>query len=820
MCMDQENKQRGLFDKVLPLSIEEEIKHSYLDYAMSVIVGRAIPDARDGLKPVQRRILYAMLELGLRHNQPFKKSARVVGETMGKYHPHGDAAIYGTMARMAQDFSMRYPLVDGQGNFGSIDGDQPAAMRYTEARLYSIGEAMLADIDEETVDWGPNFDESLEEPLLLPSLIPNLLVNGSSGIAVGMASNIPPHNLGEVIDACCAMLDNPDIELGDLMGVIPGPDFPTGGVILGRDGIIDAYRSGRGRLVVRGKAGIEENKRGRKSIVITEIPYMVNKTNLIETIAKGAQNGTLDGISDMRDESDRQGMRILVELHRDADPNLVLRQLYNRTQLQSTFGVINLALIDGRPVEMGLKRMIEVFLGHRRSVVRRRTEYRLRKAEERAHIVEGLVRALDLIDEVIRIIRGSKDTPAARTALVEELAFSEAQAQAILEMRLQRLTGLERHKLQEELATLLADIERYRSILGSPAVLDAVIKDELEGIRKSYSDRRRTDIEDSVEDVTVEDLIPEEEIVVVLSRDGYIRRMPLQDYHLQSRGGKGVKGATPKPEDEIALVKVTTTHNTLCLFTTRGRIFGVKGFSLPEPKTGKGKLVGSLVSLEPDEKVVAVRDMKHGDAKYVFFVTKKGLAKRLPIEELEGLTKAGRRVLGVHGDDDIARVRITKGNDELLLTTAKGQTLRVDEAEFRPQGRSGHGVRGIKLASDDRVVGCDVRIPGRQLLLVSKHGIGKRTPYDEFTQHHRGTGGVRAMRLNDRTGDLIGAWGVAEDDELVVISGRGRVVRMEANEISSLGRTATGYTVVRLDDGDVVADISVIKADPETGKEE
>ncbi|MDR3075982.1 MAG: DNA topoisomerase 4 subunit A, partial [Synergistaceae bacterium] len=473
--MEGDNKQQNLFGKMLPLPIEEEIKHSYLDYAMSVIVGRAIPDARDGLKPVQRRILYAMLELGLRHNQPFKKSARVVGETMGKYHPHGDSAIYGTMARLAQDFSMRYMLVDGQGNFGSIDGDQPAAMRYTEARLTRMGEEMLSDIDEETVDWSPNFDESLEEPKLLPSLIPNLLVNGSSGIAVGMASNIPPHNVGEVIDACTAVLKQPDIELGELMTIIPGPDFPTGGVILGRDGIAEAYSTGRGKITCRGRAEIEETKRGKNSVIITEIPYMVNKQNLIETIGKCAQTGLIDGVTDMRDESDRKGMRIVIEIHRDADPNLVIRQLFNRTQLQTTFGVINLALVNGRPLEMGLKRLIEVFLEHRRGVVRRRTEYRLRKAEERAHIVEGLVRALDFIEEVIRIIRAASDVPTAKANLVSELGFSEIQAAAILEMRLQRLTGLERHKLEEELAALLADIERSRTILGNTSVLDAVV---------------------------------------------------------------------------------------------------------------------------------------------------------------------------------------------------------------------------------------------------------------------------------------------------------------------------------------------------------
>ncbi|MDR1650616.1 MAG: DNA gyrase subunit A [Synergistaceae bacterium] len=814
--MDNDKGQHNLFDRILSLPIEEEIKHSYLDYAMSVIVGRAIPDARDGLKPVQRRILYTMLELGLRHGQSFKKSARVVGDTMGKYHPHGDSAIYGTMARMAQDFNMRYPLVNGQGNFGSIDGDEPAAMRYTEARLASLGEDMLENIDEETVDWAPNFDESLKEPVLLPSLVPNLLVNGSSGIAVGMASNIPPHNIGEVIDACCAVLSSPEIELGELMEIIPGPDFPTGGVILGRDGIVEAYSTGRGKLVCRGKAGTEEIKRGRNAVVITEIPYMVNKTALIEVIAKCAQTGLIDGITEMRDESDRTGMRIVMELHRDADPNLVLRQLYNRTQLQTTFGVINLALVNGRPVEMGLKRLIEVFLEHRRNVVRRRTEYRLRKAEERAHIVEGLVRALDHIDEVIRIIRAAKDVPAARENLVSQLNFTGIQATAILEMRLQRLTGLERSKLEEELASLLADIERYRTILGNPSVLDAVIEDELRQVKKSYSDKRRTEIQDSVDDFTTEDLIPEAEIVVVLSRDGYIRRMPLQDYKTQSRGGKGVKGATPKPEDEISLIKTTTTHNTLCLFTNRGRIFGVKCYILPEPKTGKGKLIGSIVPLDPGEKVVALRDMNHGSAEFVFFVTKQGQAKRMPIEELEGLSKAGRRVLGVKEDDEIARVRITNGHDELLFTTAKGQTLRVGEEEFRPQGRAAQGVRGIKLGSGDRVVGCDVIIPGRQVLFVSEHGIGKRTAYDEFTAHHRATGGVRAMKLNRRTGDLIGAWGVADDDEIMLISGHGRVIRMMTSEISSLSRSATGYTIVKLDDGDALADISIIKAEAES----
>ena len=815
--VDHKNKQASIFEvnKVITLPLEEEIKQSYLNYAMSVIVGRALPDAKDGLKPVQRRVLFAMLELGLRHNQAFKKSARIVGETMGKFHPHGDSAIYDTMARLSQDFSMRYPLVDGQGNFGSIDGDPPAAMRYTEARLHSLGEEMLSDINEETVEWGPNFDESLVEPLVLPSRIPNLLVNGSTGIAVGMATNMPPHNLGEAIDVCCALLENPDAELGELMTLMPGPDFPTGGIIVGREGIIDSYRTGRGKLTVRGRVDFEDSRKGKQSIIISEIPYMVNKTNFIETIAKCVQNGMIDGISDLRDESDRDGMRIVIELQRDADPNLVLRQLYTRTQLQSTFGVINLAIVDGETRELPLKEMVWVFLDHRRTVVRRRTEFRLRKAEDRAHIIEGLLRALDAIDEVIRIIRGSDNAATARNSLIEALDFTEIQAQAILDMRLQRLTGLEREKLDSEMSQLIMDIERYKSILGSQVILDSVVKDELMEVRKQYSDKRRTDIENSVEEVSDEDLIPEEEIVVALSRDGYIRRMPLQDYRVQSRGGKGVKGVTTKAEDEIALLTITNTHRTLYLFTSLGRVFGVRGFSLPEPKTGKGKLVGTIVTLEKEERVVAIKDSSLDGAKYVFFVTCKGTAKRLPVEELEGLTRAGRRVLTLLPDDNIARVRVTSGKDELLLTTSMGQTLRVLEEEFRPLGRQAQGVRGMRLDDGDCVVGCDVVTEGRQVFFISEQGIGKRTKYSEFTQHHRAGYGVRAMKLSDKTGKLVGAWGVADDQEIVVISSKGRMVRINTNEVSSLSRTATGYKVVRLDDGDFVADVSIVKTDDE-----
>lgn len=813
--MTKDSGEQLDFGTVLPLPLEEEIRHSYLDYAMSVIVGRALPDAKDGLKPVQRRILYAMLELGLRHNQSYKKSARVVGETMGKYHPHGDSAIYDTMARLAQDFSMRYPLVDGQGNFGSIDGDPPAAMRYTEARLASVGEEMLTNIDEETVDWGPNFDESLKEPRVLPSLVPNLLVNGSSGIAVGMATNVPPHNLGEVVDALCLLLESEDVELGELLSVLPGPDFPTGGVILGRDGIVDAYRTGRGRIVVRGKAEVEDGKRGKGRIVITEIPYMVNKTNLIETIAKGVQNKTINGITDIRDESDRKGLRIVLEISRDADAEVTLRQIYNRTQLQSTFGVINLALVDNQPRVLSIREMLRIFLDHRRDVVRRRTECRLRKAEERAHIVEGLVKALDVIDRVIALIRGASDPNEARQGLVEELDFSELQAQAILDMRLQRLTGLERRKLDEELAALLADIERYRSILDHSAVLDGVVREELEELKKRFGDARRTRIADEVEETSEEDLIPETEIVVALSRDNYLRRMQLQDYRCQLKGGKGVKGAQPRGEDEISLVTVTTTHHDLFFFTTKGRVFAIKGYVIPEPRTGKGKHVSTFLPLEEGERVVALRDSQLEGAEFVFFLTCHGIAKRIGVSELANLTRAGRRILGLSEGDEIARVHLTSGSDDIIITTACGQALRVSEKEFRPLGRQARGVRAIRLGEEDRVVGCDVVREGQQMLCISELGLGKKTAYEQFARRHRGGAGVKVMNLGGRTGLLVGSWGVRDGDEVLVVSSRGRVIRFSVDDIPSLSRIARGSILVRLDEDDVVADVSVFRCDPE-----
>jgi DNA gyrase subunit A len=810
----EEQKGEFLFGKVISLPLLEEIKHSYLDYAMSVIVGRALPDARDGFKPVQRRILYSMLGLGLRHNTSYKKSARVVGETMGKYHPHGDSAIYETMVRMAQDFSMRYRLVDGQGNFGSIDGDSAAAMRYTEARLFDIGEYMLADIDEDTVDWGPNFDESLKEPQYLPSMVPNLLVNGSSGIAVGMATNIPPHNLGEVVDALCYIIDTDEdaIEFGELVSRLPGPDFPTGGLILGREGIMDAYRTGRGKVIMRGRTHVEESNRGRDRIVITEIPYMVNKTLLIENIAKGVQNKNIDGISDIRDESDRDGLRVVLELSREADPNLVLRQLYSRTQLQSTFGVINLALVDNHPKVLSIQEMLNIFLDHRRSVVRRRTTFRLKKAQARAHIVEGLVKALDLIDEVISIIRGSRTVTEAKSGLMKKLEFSGLQAQAILDMRLQKLTGLERSKLEDELAQLLSDIERYQTILSNPKVLDSVIRNELLDVKKKFGDDRRTEIIEGVAEVSVEELIPESEIVVMLSRDGYLRRKPLEDYALQCRGGKGRKGASMKGEDEISLMAVTSTHKDIYLFTSKGRVLAIKGYVIPETKSGKGKPITRFISLENEETVVAIKGSAIEGQKFVFFLTKKGVAKRLPISELQNLTRAGRRVLSLNEGDDIAMVHATTGEDHLLFITSKGQALKVSENEFRPMGRNARGVRGMRLAEDDFIISFDVVREDMHSLIISENGVGKRTCYSEFTPHHRGGSGVKAMNLGPKTGLLVSSSGVNDFDEIIVITAKGRLIRVAASQIPILSRTAMGSILVRLDEGDSVAGASIVSS--------
>jgi len=820
--MTEENKEGSLFGRVVPLPLVDEIKESYLNYAMSVIVGRALPDVRDGLKPVQRRVLYAMSELGLRHNSAYKKSARVVGETMGKYHPHGDSSIYETMVRMAQDWSLRYCLVDGQGNFGSIDGDSPAAMRYTEARLHETGELMLADIDEETVDWGPNFDESLQEPLYLPAVLPNLLINGSTGIAVGMATNIPPHNLREVVDVLCWILETGkaagELSLADILERMPGPDFPTGGLILGRQGIYDAYRTGRGRIVVRGRIHAEEGRRGRACVVVTEIPFMVNKTNLIETMVSCVQNKEIDGVSDIRDESDREGMRIVLDLTRDGDPDLVMRQLYRRTQLQSTFGVINLALDKGRPRELPIAEILGLFLDHRRDVVRRRTQFRLDKALAREHIVEGLVKALDIIDQVIQLIRSSASAAEARDGLVGQLGFSELQAQAILEMRLQRLTGLEREKLDEELRQLLRDIASYREILGNSSVLDGVIRDELRDLSRRFGDDRRTEIVDDYRESADEDLIPESDIVVVLSKDGFLRRQDLESYTLQGRGGKGRKGASVQEDDSIATVCVTHTHRDLYFFTNKGRVLSLKGFSIPETRTGKGKQISRLLPLEEGERVVTLSSGDLEGLNYVFFLTKDAVAKRIQLSELVDSNRP-RRIITLDDGDEIAQVRLTTGRDDLLLMTAGAQALRVPEEEFRSMGRGARGVQAMRLAPGDFIISCDVVCEDCDILILSERGVGKRTRFAEFTPHHRATSGVRAMNLGPRTGRLVCCHAVRGQDEMIAISTRGRTIRVAVQEIPLLSRVAMGNITVRLDEGDLVADCTIVRTEDRMGEQ-
>ncbi|MBR0257312.1 MAG: DNA gyrase subunit A [Synergistaceae bacterium] len=805
-------------ERILTLPLVGEIKTSYLNYAMSVIVGRALPDARDGLKPVQRRVLYAMSELGLKHNTAYKKSARIVGETMGKYHPHGDTAIYDTMVRLAQNWNLRYTLVDGQGNFGSVDGDSPAAMRYTEARLSRAGELMLSNLDEDTVEWGQNFDESLKEPLTLPSVLPNLLVNGSTGIAVGMATNMPPHNLREVVNVFCWLIDNniepEDAELADIMRIMPGPDFPTGGEILGRSGILEAYTTGRGKITVRGKMHVEESKRGKQSIVITEIPYSVNKTIMLEAMVQAVQDKEIEGVSEMRDESDRDGLRIVVDLSRDADPELIMRQLYRHTSLQSTFGVINLALVDQHPEILGIKQLLAIFLNYRREVVRRRTEYRLKQAQSREHIIEGLKKALTHIEQVIRTIRSTDNATDAKASLQSVLGFSEAQAQAILDMRLQRLTGLERNKLDEEQQKLLADIDTYKGILGDKHTLDGVIRAELVDLAGRFGDERRTVIVDDVEESADEDLIPEEDIIITLSKDGLIKRQPLTVYRLQATGGKGKRGATIQEDDSIEMLCVTHTHREIYFFTNKGRIMCLKGYEIPETKSGKGKPVSRYLPLNAaeGERIVNIAGDGIKRFNYAFFITRKGIAKRIPFDELE-YTNRAKRIMKLDDGDEIAQVRLTTGKNDLLIVTRNGLALRVPETEFRPLKRTARGVIALTLKGNDRVLSCDVVDDKRTILAISEMGIGKRVEFASFMPHHRNTGGVCLMELTERTGRLSGSLAVKDSDEVLAISSRGRMIRIPVEGITVMKRHSVGNIILRLDEGDSLADCSVIRTE-------
>ena len=785
--------------RIISLPLVGEIKTSYLNYAMSVIVGRALPDARDVLKPVQR----------------------IVGETMGKYHPHGDSAIYDTMVRLAQNWNLRYCLVDGQGNFGSVDGDSAAAMRYTEARLSWPGEIMLANLDEDTVDWGQNFDESLKEPLTLPSILPNLLVNGSTGIAVGMATNMPPHNLNEVAEVLCWLIENniepEDADLREIMKIMPGPDFPTGGEILGRAGIHEAYSTGRGKITIRGKMHAEQSKRGKNRIIITEIPFNVNKTMLLEAMVSAVQDKQIEGITEIRDESDRDGLRIVVEIARDIDSDLIIRQLYKHTQLQATYGVINLALVNQHPEILPIKNLLSIYLNYRRDVVRRRTEFRLRQAQAREHIIEGLKKALENIEQVIKIIRGTNSAGEAKESLQTQLEFSDVQAQAILDMRLQRLTGLERNRLDDEQTKLLGDIESYNHILSDKKTLDNVIRDELREIASRFGDKRRTEIIDNYEEVSDEDMIQESDIVITLSQDGFIKRQPVEFYKLQAKGGKGRKGANIQDDDSISLVSVTHTHKHIYFFTNMGRVMTVKGYEIPETKSGKGKPVNKTLPLYENERIVNIASDDDTGSKYLFFITRLGIAKRVSLDEMKASNRP-RKAMNIDEGDEIAQVRLTNGENNLLIVTAKGQALRVSEQEFRQMGRTARGVKAINLKNGDKVLSCDVVDDSRTILLISEHGIGKRTDFEAFTPHHRATAGIKIMNLNHRTGKLAGCLSVKDNDEMLIITSKGMMIRLETNSVSKLSRVATGTIILRLNEGDTVADCSLIKAPEESNE--
>ena len=802
--------------KIVPVDLEREMKKSFISYAMSVIVARALPDVRDGLKPVHRRILYAMHEDGLTVDKPFRKSATTVGNVLGRYHPHGDASVYDAMVRMAQGFSLRYPLIDGQGNFGSIDGDPPAAYRYTEARLAKLSDKMMEDIDKETVDFSPNFDDKLKEPDVVPSRFPNLLANGSQGIAVGMATNIPPHNLGELVDACCLIIDNPEAQLEDLTRFIKGPDFPTGGVIMGRSGIRAAYATGRGKIIVRGKAEIEEWKDGRFRIVITEIPYMVNKARLVESIADLHKDKRVEGITDLRDESDRTGMRVVVELRRDVNPQVVLNQLYQYTQLQETFGAIMLALADGKPKIMNLREMLDHYLKHQIDVVERRTRYDLRKAQERAHILEGLAIACANIDEVIHIIRTSYDN--AKERLMERFGISEIQAQAILEMQLRRLQGLEQEKIENELNILHAKIADYLDILAKPQRVRAIVKEELQEIKAKYGDDRRTQISHMENEIDIEDLIEEEDCVYTLTRMGYIKRVPASTYRTQRRGGRGVTGMTTREEDVVDTIFTASTHDQILFFTSLGRVYRLKGYQVPESgRTAKGMNVVNLLQLNADEKVTTMlhlHDVKPESA-FVFFATKNGTVKRVTLESINTGRKSGLRAISLDEGDELVNVCLTSGEDHIILATKKGSAVRFHESEVRVMGREAAGVRGIRVAEDDALIGAALQQPDALLLTVTEQGYGKRTDPEEFTVHHRGGGGMTAHNLTAKTGDLVGLAMIREDEDLLLINSSGVVIRTPAETIRQCGRASQGVILIRLDEGDKVISSACAKREEE-----
>ena len=812
-------------EKIIPINIEEEMKTAYIDYSMSVIVSRALPDVRDGLKPVHRRVLFGMQDLGVYSNRPYKKSARIVGEVLGKYHPHGDGSVYDTMVRMAQEWSLRYPLIDGQGNFGSMDGDSPAAMRYTEARLKKIAEEMLADIDKDTVDFSLNFDDSLQEPTVLPSKIPNLLINGASGIAVGMATNMAPHNLNEVIEGIIAYINNKDISIEELMKFIKAPDFPTAGIIYGYSGVKEAYHTGRGRIVMRGRAIIETSANGKEKIIVTEVPYQVNKADMIKRTADLVNEKKIEGISDIRDESDRDGIRIVYELRRDAISSVVLNNLYKYTALQSTFSINNVALVHGRPLTLNIKDLITHFVDHRHEVVIRRTKYELAEAEKRAHILEGLLIALDHLDEVIALIRASQTPQIAQDGLVENFSLSEIQAKAILEMRLQRLTGLERDKIREEYNELLKLIEYYRDILANEELRMDIIKDELTEMKEKYGDARRTEIVHSGDDISMEDIIADEEVVITISHLGYIKRTPLVDYRTQGRGGRGAKGSATREEDFVEHIYVATNHKYMLFFTEKGRCFWLKVYEIPEGnKTSKGRAIQNLISIPPDDKVKAfinvdnLEDENYINSNFITMCTVNGTIKKTSLEAYSRPRLNGINAINIEDDDSLLEARLTNGKNEIMLATRKGKLARFDEETVRPMGRNSIGVKGVTLdGEDDKVIGmvC-VNDPLKEsLLVVSKKGYGKRSEIEEYRKTNRGAKGVKTINITDKTGPLIAIKTVEDNNDLMIINKSGVTIRMNVNELRLMGRATQGVRLIRLDDDDEIASVAKVQVDVE-----
>ena len=809
--------------KLTPLNIEDELKKSFISYAMAVIVTRALPDVRDGLKPVHRRILYSMNEMGITPDKPFRKSARIVGDVLGKYHPHGDSSVYDAMVRLAQDFSIRYTLIEGQGNFGSVDGDGAAAMRYTEARLSKLSMEMVRDIEKETVDFYPNFDETLMQPAVMPSRFPNLLVNGSSGIAVGMATNIPPHNLGEVIDACVHYIDHPDCTVDDLMQFVKGPDFPTGGVILGKRGIYDAYHEGRGRIIVRAKSEIEEMSQGRQRIVVTEIPYMVNKAKLIEKIAEMVHEKTVEGISDIRDESDREGMRIVIELKRDVNANVVLNTLYKHTQLQDTFGAIMLALVDGTPKILSLRQMIHHYLEHQEDVIRRRTQYDLNKAEARSHILEGLIIALDNIDEVIRLIRSSRTGQEAKEGLMSRFGLSERQAQAILDMRLQRLTGLERDKIEAEYAELQKMIAYYKEVLANESMVLGIIKDELTEIKRKYADERRTEISALEGEIDMLDLIAEEDMVVTLTHYGYVKRLPKATYRAQKRGGKGIVGATTREEDFVEQMYVVNTHDTLMFFTNRGRVYQLNCYQIPEAgRTARGTAIVNLLQLDAGEKVKALLPVpaEKVAGHYLIMATRNGVIKRTELSEFTNLRKSGLIALVLREDDELIGVALTDGSYEMLLGTRDGMAIRFPETDMRPIGRAAMGVKSMDLNPGDAVVDMCPVFPDMKVLSITENGYGKLTEIDEYRVQSRGGKGIKAMNLTPKTGRLTCQLLADEAEDILLITDDGTIIRVPVGSISTLGRNTQGVRLMRVAEESKVVCVARAEAEEEDSETE